>query len=280
MDDYFYPDPGAYSNLNDSVEFRAYGTEYATLDSFRFANVNKVIKRIHETVKQVKPGAIFSVSPTSSISYNKTLYADVVKWYDNEWVDAIIPQIYSATGALTSTTSFNRLANDWNQFYKTKAALLVGHYLSRVGDGTTSTFSAQEIVDQFKIVRRQSGVKGSLLFSAKCFFDNNGHGNLGIIDILKTDIFKNPAVRPFMGRKTVNDPTVTSVSLSGSTLSWSAASGLNSVVYVIPDGETKAQVAAITAANTYSISVKGKYFVTTVNKDNVESEKSNEVEYI
>jgi uncharacterized lipoprotein YddW (UPF0748 family) len=281
IDDYFYPDAGDYTNLNDTAEYRIYGSGYATIDSFRFANVDKVIKRMHEAVIATRPGAIFSISPTSSHSYNSSLYANVVKWYENGWMDALIPQIYQATGALSTTTSFNRLINDWNQYYKTKVALIVGHGLYRIGDGSSAGFqTAQELVDQFKIAARQSGVKGSVLYNASGFRANNWHGQLGMIDILKTDIFKNPAVRPFMGRKTVDDPTPTSVSISGSTLTWSATSGLTSVVYFIPAGETKAQVAAIIDTNTYPISVKGKYFVTTVNKDNVESEKSNEVEYI
>jgi uncharacterized lipoprotein YddW (UPF0748 family) len=281
MDDYFYPATSAYSNLNDTAEYRIYGSEYATIDSFRFANVDKVVKRIHETVKQTKPGAIFSISPISSITDNKSLYANIVKWYENQWVDVLIPQVYSATGVITSASSFNRLVNDWNQYYKTKVALMIGHYLSRVGDNTSSQFtSAQEIVDQFTIVRRQSGTKGSLLYSAKCFFDNNGHGNLEVIDVLKTDVFKNPAVRPFIGRKTEAEPTPpANVVLNGTTLTWTSASGLKSVVYLIPENETKAQIAAITASNTYQISAKGKYFVTAVNKDNVESEISNEVAY-
>ncbi|MDR0754904.1 MAG: family 10 glycosylhydrolase, partial [Prevotellaceae bacterium] len=281
MDDYFYPDPGYYSNLNDTAEYRIYGSEYATIDSFRFANVDKVIKRIHETIKNIKPGVIFSISPTSSISYNNSLYANIVKWYENQWLDVLIPQVYSATGSITSTSSFNRLVNDWNQYYKTKVALMIGHYLSRVGDGTSSQFtSAKEIVDQFAIVRRQSGTKGSILFSAKCFFDNNGHGNLGVIDVLKTDVFQNPAVRPFIGRKTETDPTPPiNVVLNGTTLTWNVSPDLTSVVYLIPENETKAQIATITASNTYHISVKGKYFVTAVNKDNVESEISDEVAY-
>ncbi|MDR1554193.1 MAG: family 10 glycosylhydrolase [Prevotellaceae bacterium] len=281
MDDYFYPDPGYYANLNDTAEYRIYGSVYATVDSFRFANVDKVIKRIHETVKDVKPGAVFSISPTSSISYNNSLYADVVKWYENQWVDILIPQVYSATGALTNTSSFNRLVNDWNQYYKTKVALMIGHYLSRVDDGTSSQFtSAQEIVDQIAIVRRQSGTHGSLLFSAKCFFDNNGHGKLGVIDALKTDVFQNPAVRPFVGRKTEAEPTPpTNVVLNGTVLTWNVSSGLTSVVYLVSEGQTKAKIATITASNTYAISEKGKYFVTTVNRDNVESEISNEVAY-
>ncbi|MDR1984074.1 MAG: family 10 glycosylhydrolase [Prevotellaceae bacterium] len=284
IDDYFYPYSSQYAGmtLNDTAEYRIYGGDYATIEDFRRGNVNKVIQRIHDVIVQLKPDAVFSASPMSNIQENyDVLYADIVKWYNEEWVDALIPQVYSATGSLTSTSSFNRLVNDWNQYYKTKASLLIGHALYKIGDGSSSGFqTAQELVEQFKIANRQKGVKGSILYNASSFLANGGHGNLGVIDVLKTDIFKNPAVRPFMGRKIEADPTpATNVVLNGTTLAWTAATGLSSVVYVIPENETKAQVATITTGNNYQISIKGKYFVTTVNKDNVESEKSNEVEY-
>jgi uncharacterized lipoprotein YddW (UPF0748 family) len=282
MDDYFYPDIGDTAKLNDRDEFELYGSGFSTIADFRIDNINKIVKKIHETIVATKPGVIFSISPTSSINYNKTtLFADVEKWYNEEWVDVLIPQVYSAIGlGLASTSSFHRLVNDWNQHYKAKTVLLIGHYLSRVGDGTTTQFtSAQEIAEQIAIVRRQSGTKGSLLYSAKCFFDNEGHGKLGVIDVLK-DLFKKPVILPFMGRKTMEDPAPpTNVILNGTTLTWNVSSGLTSVVYLIPEGQTKAQIATIIQSNTYQISVKGKYFVTTVNRDNVESEISNEVEY-
>ncbi|MDR2125380.1 MAG: family 10 glycosylhydrolase [Prevotellaceae bacterium] len=282
MDDYFYPDIGDTKKLNDSAEFELYGSGFSKIEDFRIDNINKTVQKLHETIVETKPGVIFSISTTSSIGYNKTtMFADVDKWYNEKWVDVLIPQVYSAIGdGLSSRTSFHSLVNEWNQHYKQNAVLLIGHYISRVGDGTGSQFtSAQEIANQFTIVRRQPGTKGSVLYSAKCFFDNNGHGKLGVIDVLK-DLFKNPVILPFMGRKTMADPTPpTNVVLNGTTLAWNVAPELTSVVYVIPEGEKKAQIAVITASNTYQISVKGKYFVTTVNKDNVESEISNEVAY-
>ena len=283
MDDYFYPDIGSES-LADTAEFRIYGEGYANPTAFRIDNVNKVIKAIHDVIVKRKPQVVFSISPTSSLSYNLgTLYADVEKWYNEQWVDVLIPQIYSAigTGAITATTSFYRLAIDWQQNYATNAVLMVGHYLSRVGDGTSQSFTAQEIVEQYKIVRGFPKIKGSILFSAKCFFDNSGRGNLGVIELIKDEVYPTPAVRPFVGRKILPEPTPpANLVLNGTTLTWTQpASGFYSVVYAIPAGKTTAQVETITFGNTYKIPARGKYFVTTVNKQNVQSEVSAIVAY-
>jgi hypothetical protein len=67
--------------------------------------------------------------------------------------------------------------------------------------------------------------------------------------------------------------------MTGSTLTWNPTPGLYSVVYWIPADKKKAQVEAITLGNTYSIKGRGKYFVTAVNKNNVQSEKSAIVAY-
>ena len=280
MDDYFYPDIGS-TPVNDTAEFRIYGKDYANVVAFRIDNVNKMIKAIHEVIIKKKPNVVFSVSPTSSIQYNlNSLYADVAAWHKEGWLDVLIPQCYSAIGAITTTTTFNRLVSDWNQFYNTNSTLMIGHYLSRVGDGTSNAFTAKEIADQYAIVRVFPKIKGSLLYSAKCFLDKDGHGNLNVIDLIKSDVYPTPAVRPFVGRKTLPDPaTPTNVAMNGSTLTWTPTPGLYSVVYFLPTGATKAQVETITLGNTYNIKGRGKYFVTAVNKNNVQSEKSRIVAY-
>jgi hypothetical protein len=67
------------------------------------------------------------------------------------------------------------------------------------------------------------------------------------------------------------------VTLNGTALSWTApAEGLTSVVYLIPEGKqtSDAYIVKITQEKTFTITEKGKYLVTTFNKNNVESEPS------
>ena len=279
IDDYFYPYPEYYTNgLEDAAEFATYGGEYTRIEDFRRGNVDKVVQRMYNAIVQIRPSAVFSVAPAGDIDYNfNTLYADVIKWYDNQWADMFIPQIYSATGNPTTTTTFNSRLSVWSQYYKTKAALIVGHALYKFGDGTSSGFqTTKELTEQFRLINKVNGVQGSVLYDARAFFANR----INIIDVLKEEVYKNPAVRPFVGRKTLPDPTpATGISQSGTTLTWTAAAGLSSVVYVIPTDETKAKVAAILTTNTFTMTERGKYFISTVNRNNVESEVSAPIIY-
>ena len=72
-----------------------------------------LIKEIHETVRECKPWVKFGVSPfgiyrnkkndpngsdTRGLQNYDDLYADVLMWINNGWVDYNIPQIYWEIG--------------------------------------------------------------------------------------------------------------------------------------------------------------------------------------
>jgi uncharacterized lipoprotein YddW (UPF0748 family) len=274
FDDYFYPDPGDYTSLDDTQEFNTYGAGYTTVNAFRFGNVDKVVQKVYDVIVKEKPGVVFSISPASGDSYNRELYADVPKWCKEGWVDIIIPQIYQGTGS--GASNFSALLNWWNQ-YNYKAVLMIGYGLYKFGDPAAGAVfqTTAELEQQFGLADAKPKVKGSVLYSAHYINDNK----IGITNTLKK-LYKNPAVRPFAGRTTLPEPSPASnVNLNGATLTWNAAAGLQSVVYLIPENAAKAQVAAVTSSTSYTVSVKGKYFITTFNKDNTESEMSAQVEY-
>ena len=280
IDDYFYPYPEYYTSLDDAADYAAYGDGYASIDDFRRGNVDNIIQRIHEAVLQINPSVVFSISPFGDVAYNvNTLFADVPKWYNNGWADMFTPQLYSATGNPVTAGTFNTRLGDWHQFYKTKAALVIGHGLYRFGaaDGGAAFQNTNELVEQFRLINKLSGIQGSVMYNSNAFLANR----INIIDVLQ-EIYKDPAVRPFIGRKTLPDPTsATGISQSGTTLTWTAAAGLSSVVYVLPTGETKAKVAAILlpGTNSYTMAERGEYFISTVNGNNVESEVSTGIIY-
>ena len=276
MDDYFYPDIGGVANLNDAAEYAKYGAGYATINAFRLANVDKVVQKIHETVLQENPRVVFSVSPTSSVSYNlSTLFADVEKWCREGWIDFVIPQIYQPLGS--GNSNFEALLSGWAGSFNTKVGCVVGFALYRVENPAESTrFTVSDFDRMFQLATSNQKVHGSILYNTSSFAANRG----GVIDMLKSKYFKNPAVRPVFGRQTEAAPVVpTNVLLTGATLSWHANSGLTSVVYFTPTGSTTPQIAAITQSTSYTVTTKGIYYVTTFNRNNVESEKSTEVTY-
>lgn len=268
FDDYFYPDPSSYTSLDDASDYANYGSGYNTIEDFRRGNVDKAIKKVYDVIVQEKPGVVFSVSPTANRDYNyNSLFADVTKWCQEGWIDVVIPQLYIATG--TSASSFNAYVSWWPQFCY-KAVPMIGYGLYKFGDGTSSGFqSTSEFLTQFRLANSQSKIKGSVMYSAKYFNDNK----LGIIDVLKSDIYTRQAVRPFLGRKTIADPApVYDVGISSGKLRWDRENNLRTVVYKVEDNE--ASVATITSDKEYTPSTKGSYCLTTVNKDNSESEIS------
>jgi uncharacterized lipoprotein YddW (UPF0748 family) len=276
LDDYFYPDIGNVNNLNDADDFAKYGAGYANITAFRRANVDKVVQKIRETALKANPRVVFSVSPTANISYNlNSLFADVEKWCREGWIDFVVPQVYQALGS--GNSNFEALLSNWVGAFNTKVGCVVGLALYRVENPVETTrFTVADFDRMFQLTSSNQKIHGSIMYNTSSFAANRG----GVIDMLKAKYFKNPAVRPAFGRKTEADPVVpANVTISGSVLSWTTSAGLSSVVYFIPAGATASQVVAITKSNSFTVTAKGTYFVTTFNRDNTESEKSKEVNY-
>lgn len=113
MDDYFYPYPVKGMDFPDDASFQRYGGGFSDKADWRRSNVNILIKKIHETVRALKPWVKFGVSPFGIYRNEKTdplgsrtnglqnyddLYADVLLWAREGWIDYNIPQIYWEVG--------------------------------------------------------------------------------------------------------------------------------------------------------------------------------------
>ena len=277
FDDYFYPEvTGGVSALNDAAEYAKYGAGYSSIADFRRANVDKVIQKIRETILKENPRVVFSISPNSDVSANlNTLFANIEKWCREGWIDVVIPQIYQPLGS--GNSNFEARLSSWIGSFNTNVGCVIGFALYRVVNPSESVqFTVADFERQFQLAMASKKVHGSLLYNTSSFAANRG----GVIDMLKSTYYKHPAVRPSFGRQTAADPVIPSgLTLSGTTLSWTAPAELTSVVYLTPAGSTETQVAAITKSRSFLVTVKGKYFVTTFNRENVESKKSNEVVY-
>jgi len=271
FDDYFYPDPSSAGQMvSDDADYQKYRTGNATKEEFRRANVDQAIKAVHDVIVATKPEVVFSVSPAPDPDYNfKTLFADVKKWNEQGWLDVVIPQLYQEIG--NRSNDFQARLAWWSQ-YNYKAALMVGHGYYKFGDGTSpSAFqTTTELEKQFEMTRKNKKVVGNLLYSAKYITLNK----IGITNKL-AELFKNPAVMPFVGRSVAPAPAeATNVRLEGSVLKWGTSGSVRSVVYFTPDLQKEAVVLAITDKNEWTASATGHYAVTTLNVDNQESKLS------
>jgi uncharacterized lipoprotein YddW (UPF0748 family) len=124
LDDYFYPYPGrSYSrgSFPDHAFYSRYGGGMDVSD-WRRQNVNRLIQESHAAVKQIRPNALFGVSPfgiyrkgfpaevTVELDQYSDLYADPVNWLHHGFVDYLSPQLYWRDG---SAQSFSTLLRWW-----------------------------------------------------------------------------------------------------------------------------------------------------------------------
>lgn len=271
FDDYFYPSPDAAGTMvSDAADFQKYGQGYTKIEDFRRGNVDKAIKDVHDVIVQTKPEVVFSVAPTSDNTYNMDkLFADVTKWAKEGWIDVVIPQLYHEIGH--KTADFQLRLNWWSQ-YNYKASVMAGHGLYRFGDPTVSApfQTTIELEKQFNLTRRNDKVVGNIMYSAKYILLNK----IGITDQLAA-IYKNIAVRPFLGREVAPAPAEpTGVKLENGTLKWTTTGNVRSVIYYFEDVKKEGKVFAITDKNNYLAGPSGYYSVSTINADNKESKPS------
>jgi len=269
MDDYFYPTP----NIDDDDDFEKYGIPdgygRARKNDWRRANVDKAIQNIQKTIIRVNPRIVFSVSPqgNENNNYNQQ-FADVLKWCQNHWIDMVIPQIYYLLSSFTTTL------DTWSRNYAPHVPCLVGYPIYRIN--VDAGFTTESFDKMHELARGKNNILGGIYYNTSLFTANLG----GAADVVRK-YYDRPAVRPVVGRITESPPVIPeNVTINGATLSWSApAAGLTSVVYLIPEGKTveDAYLVAITKENSLTVTEKGKYLVTTFNKNNVESSLSKSV---
>jgi uncharacterized lipoprotein YddW (UPF0748 family) len=111
LDDYFYPYPGkgyGRGTFPDSKSYARYVAGGGSLnrEMWRRENVNALIRELRATVRAVRPGTAFGVSPfgiytrgqpsdvTADLDQYHDLYADPVRWLREGWVDYLSPQLY------------------------------------------------------------------------------------------------------------------------------------------------------------------------------------------
>ena len=95
LDDYFYPDglQEDEKDWNDDDAWKLYGGGLEK-EAWRCANVNAVVKTLHETTHRCKEGAVFGISPAGRLVNTLRLYADPRDWVSEGSVDYLVPQIY------------------------------------------------------------------------------------------------------------------------------------------------------------------------------------------
>lgn len=180
MDDYFYPYPVGGLPFPDDKSFATYGMGggYSNLqrDDWRRENVNLLIKELNHTIKQRKPWVQFGISPfgiyrnqksdpngsdSNGLQNYDNLYADVLKWGQEGWIDYLIPQLYWEIGHTHACSE--KLLYWWGkQSYKCR--LYIGQSVVRSCDAPDMALPNQ-FYRKMVLSREQEGVMGNCFWS-------------------------------------------------------------------------------------------------------------------
>ena len=210
FDDYFYPYP-LKEDFPDTTSFTNFnrGFQQKNKNDWRRENVDIIIKMLNDTIKATKPWVKFGISPfgvwrniaddprgsntTAGTTNYDQLYANVIKWQENGWIDYLLPQLYWQIGH--PAVDFKLLAKWWkNHAYG--RGIYIGHgvYKSDSNSTTEEWTMPEELPNQIELLRTIPKIKGSAFYSSKHFNRNL----MGFQDSLKLRLYKNPAIIPAM----------------------------------------------------------------------------------
>lgn len=209
MDDYFYPYPIPGISFPDNDSFNKYGKalgfEDNQRDTWRRHNVNTLIKEIKFTIASVKPWVRFGISPfgiyrnqkntlddsgsdTNGLQNYDDLYADVLLWIKEGWIDYNMPQIYWEIGH--SGADYDILVRWWAQNIYDRP-LYIGQDAKRTMDAVMPSGNSQ-LLEKMILSRTFPTIQGSGFWSAYELLDNYKE----ISNELKNNYYRYPALIP------------------------------------------------------------------------------------
>ncbi|MBK3519823.1 glycoside hydrolase family 10 protein [Carboxylicivirga marina] len=244
MDDYFYPYPIHGQAFPDSLYYHQYGKDkFANLADWRRNNVNETIETLRATIKNSKPWVQFGISPfgvwrnssddsrgsetkAGTTNYDG-LYADVLLWMKNSWIDYVVPQLYWGTSH--PVANYTVLCNWWNQNHY-DIPVYIGHGIYKIGSDKPDWQDEKQLPNQIKSVRSSSNLSGSVYFSYKHF----KRDLLGFNDELAKTFYSQKAIVPHIGRMkyTNSSEMPMKVKARAKSIRWKGESSSKYIVYL------------------------------------------------
>lgn len=246
FDDYFYPYRIKDAEFPDDSSFHRFGhPEFNDRDAWRRSNVDYFIRELSERIASERPHVKFGISPfgvwrnidkdargsetqAGQTNYDD-LFADVLKWLAEGWIDYVTPQIYWHIGF--EVAEYKTLVEWWakNSFGR---HVYIGQGIYRIGGKGWE--DPNEIVNQIAFNRTFPNVHGSMYFSAKVFAGNKGNVNQKM-----DSLYRHKALVPTMAWKTaepLTPPQLITVSGSpeaGLQLTWTDSLKGAATYYVV-----------------------------------------------
>ena len=206
IDDYFYPYPQAGLPIPDDTSYAMYGGG-ADRAGWRRQNVNKFIAQMSYQIREVKPWVKFGVSPfgiyrnkkndpngsaTNGLQNYDDLYADVLEWVRQGWVDYNIPQIYWEIG--NKAADYETLIHWWSQNAGIRPLYIGQDVMRTVKFPDPENPSSHQMHRKYELQRSLPGIYGSCQWYAAAVCENPGNYQT----VLRNQYHNTPALQPMM----------------------------------------------------------------------------------
>lgn len=207
FDDYFYPyrEPG--KEFPDAISFAKYGNGLSK-DDWRRSNVDSIIFSLSKVIKEEKRLCKFGISPfgvwrnsdkdpegsptkAGQTNYDD-LYADILLWLKNGWIDYVMPQLYWEFGH--RLVAYETLVEWWSKHGYGKH-IYIGHGVYKALEPNSPKWKApNELPRQIAKLREYPEIQGSAYFSSRSFNRNPNGWN----DSLQNNYYRHWAIVPPM----------------------------------------------------------------------------------
>jgi uncharacterized lipoprotein YddW (UPF0748 family) len=209
MDDYFYPYRIAGKVFPDA---RSYAADPRGLnrEDWRRSNVDTIINKLNLTIKAAKPWVKFGISPfgvwrnqdkdpigsptRAGVTNYDDLYADILLWLKEGWIDYVAPQLYWERGH--RLVAYETLIDWWSK-HTYGRHMYIGQGIYRALERSASSAAwrnPSELPEQIRLLRQYPSIQGSVYFSSRSF-DSNPNG---WVDSLRNNYYNLPAQVPPM----------------------------------------------------------------------------------
>lgn len=187
FDDYFYPYKIQGEEFPDSLDYLVLGKAYANKEDWRRSNVDALVQLVSEKIRDIKPYVQFGISPfgvwrnkeldpvmgsdtRAGATCYDDLYADVLKWSREGWIDYVAPQLYWHIGF--PPADHYTLLKWWEQ-HAYGRLLYIGHGAYKVANNQEAAWhDPAEMSRQIDLNRRNLVALGSIYFSSKSLANN------------------------------------------------------------------------------------------------------------
>jgi uncharacterized lipoprotein YddW (UPF0748 family) len=199
MDDYFYPYRIEGKEFPDDSTYKKYGNGLSK-DDWRRSNTDSIILNLGKAIKQINKKVRFGISPfgvwrnasVDSLRGSNTiagqtnyddLYADILLWLKNDWIDYVAPQLYWEIGH--NLCDYNVLIDWWaKNTYGKDCYIGMGIYRAKQKGGWRDS---TQLPRQIEKLRTYPTINGMIFFSSKTFEKNPYYWN----DSLRLKYFRN-----------------------------------------------------------------------------------------